>query len=122
MAISFQHARYPALIELLPGLLADAQRGHAHDPRAGRVPLVEAYRVTASLLVKLGETELAARAYLQLDDPANAARRLLDADLIAPAEVRHRPAARDVLAHAADHPEAPRALVALAAIVEVSRT
>lgn len=56
---SFQHARYPTLIGLLPGLLAGAQRCHAHDPEAGRVSLVEAYRVTASLLVKLGETELA---------------------------------------------------------------
>ncbi|GIJ20643.1 helix-turn-helix domain-containing protein [Micromonospora lutea] len=56
---SFQHARYPALLGLLPELLAGAQRGHAHDPKAGRVSLVEAYRVTASLLVKLGETELA---------------------------------------------------------------
>ncbi|WP_341720961.1 helix-turn-helix domain-containing protein [Micromonospora sp. FIMYZ51] len=56
---SYQHARYPALIDLLPGLLAGAQRRHAHEPLAGRVSLVEAYRVTASLLVKLGETELA---------------------------------------------------------------
>ncbi|MBQ1049051.1 helix-turn-helix transcriptional regulator [Micromonospora sp. C51] len=56
---SSQHARYPALIGLLPELLAGTQRGHAHDPQAGRVPLVEAYRVTASLLVKLDETELA---------------------------------------------------------------
>ena len=275
---SYQHARYPALIDLLPELLAGAQRGHAHDPRAGRVPLVEAYRLTAALLVKLGETELAwlaadramalatgdpvlvaaatvqlgqvlratgraraagraalaaayrigqadpdaarlslcgtllvqaalaaarqgddraaaarideaadlaaevgdghdhhhtgfgptavalagvaigvelgtaddaiarhgeavgragwrwlspehraahlieaARAYLQTEDPANAARVLLDADLIAPSEVRHRPAAREVLAHAADHPEAPSTIVALAAVVGVSR-
>ncbi|WP_223884339.1 helix-turn-helix domain-containing protein [Micromonospora craniellae] len=56
---SFQHARYPVLVGMVPELLAGAQRGHAHDPQAGRVPLVEAYRVTAALLVKLGETELA---------------------------------------------------------------
>nr|WP_117673297.1 helix-turn-helix domain-containing protein [Micromonospora sp. MW-13] len=57
--IAFQHARYPQVIALVPELLAGAQRAHADDPAAGRVPLVEAYRVTASLLVKLGEADLA---------------------------------------------------------------
>ncbi|MFJ6199793.1 helix-turn-helix domain-containing protein [Micromonospora sp. NPDC092111] len=57
--IAFQHARYPQVIALVPELLAGAQRAHADDPVAGRVPLVEAYRVTASLLVKLGEADLA---------------------------------------------------------------
>ncbi|MEU4566310.1 helix-turn-helix domain-containing protein [Micromonospora sp. NPDC023956] len=56
---TFQHARYPQVVDLVPGLLADAQRTHAHDPDAGRVPLVEAYRVTASLLVKLGAPDVA---------------------------------------------------------------
>ncbi|WP_285788471.1 helix-turn-helix domain-containing protein [Micromonospora sp. NBRC 101691] len=57
--ITFQHARYPQVVELVPELVADAQRTHAHDPQAGRVPLVEAYRVTASLLVKLGAPHVA---------------------------------------------------------------
>ena len=57
--ITFQHARYPQVVDLLPGLLADAQRVHADDPGRGRALLVEAYRVTASLLVKLGEADLA---------------------------------------------------------------
>ncbi|MEV4711715.1 helix-turn-helix domain-containing protein [Micromonospora sp. NPDC049374] len=275
---SFQHARYPALIGLLPELLAGAQRGHAHDPQAGRVLLVEAYRVTAALLVKLDETELAwlaadramtvaigdpllvaaatvqlgqvlraagrareagtatlaaayrigtpdldvarmslcgallvqaalaaarhgddraaaarvdeaadlaaevgdgndhhrtsfgptavalarvavaielgtpdeaiarheaavgrdgwrwlppehraahlidaSRAYLQVADPVNAARVLLEADRTAPAEVRHRPAARDVLAATGRHPGAPATIVALAATLGVTR-
>ncbi|WP_432897343.1 helix-turn-helix domain-containing protein [Micromonospora matsumotoense] len=56
---TFQHARYPQLTGMLPGLLAGAQRAHAADPAAGRVVLVQAYRLTASLLVKLGELELA---------------------------------------------------------------
>jgi transcriptional regulator with XRE-family HTH domain len=56
---TFQHARYPQVVDLVPGLVADAQRTHAHDPEAGRVPLVEAYRVTASLLVKLGAPDVA---------------------------------------------------------------
>ncbi|WFE56738.1 helix-turn-helix domain-containing protein [Micromonospora sp. WMMD712] len=57
--VTFQHARYPRVAELLPELLADVERAHAGDPVAARVPLVEAYRIAASLLVKLGAPELA---------------------------------------------------------------
>ncbi|MFG1849241.1 helix-turn-helix domain-containing protein [Micromonospora carbonacea] len=57
--ITYQHARYPQLVDLLPALLADAQRTHARDPATGRGPLVEAYRITAALLVKVGEADLA---------------------------------------------------------------
>ncbi|MFI9640661.1 helix-turn-helix domain-containing protein [Micromonospora sp. NPDC051925] len=57
--VTFQHARYPQVTGLLPGLLAAAQRVYADDPVAGRLVLVEAYRVTVSLLVKLGEVDLA---------------------------------------------------------------
>ncbi len=56
---TFQHARYPQVIDLAPQLLVDAQRTHANDPEAGRAPLVEAYRVTASLLMKLGVADVA---------------------------------------------------------------
>lgn len=56
---TFQHGRYPQVIYLLPDLLTNAQRTHEQAPAAGRVPLVEAYRVTAALLVKLGEVGLA---------------------------------------------------------------
>ncbi|WP_236145579.1 helix-turn-helix domain-containing protein [Verrucosispora sp. SN26_14.1] len=56
---TFQHARYSQVVDLVPGLLADAQWTYAHDPGPGRVPLVEAYRVTASLLVKLGSPDVA---------------------------------------------------------------
>ncbi|WP_422752378.1 helix-turn-helix domain-containing protein [Micromonospora sp. WMMD708] len=55
----FQHARYPQVTGLLPGLVIAAQRAYADDPVAGRSMLVDAYRVTASLLVKLDEVELA---------------------------------------------------------------
>ncbi|MFG1848745.1 XRE family transcriptional regulator [Micromonospora carbonacea] len=214
--ITFQHARYPRVAELLPELLADVERAHAADPVAGRVPLVGAYRITASLLVKLGAPELslcgtllvqaalaaacdgdamaaadlldeaaamadrvgdghdhhrtgfgptavevarvaaavewgdsadavarhekattrdgwrwlptehraahlldAARAYLQAGDPIGAGRALMEADRIAPAEIRHRPAGRDVLAQIARDPAAPTMLVHLAVTLGV---
>lgn len=55
---AYQHARYPQVVELLPRLLGEVQRTYARDPRAGRL-VVEAYRVTAALLVKLDEVDLA---------------------------------------------------------------
>ncbi|WP_229397782.1 helix-turn-helix domain-containing protein [Micromonospora okii] len=55
---AFQRAHYPQVTALLPELLAGAQRAHADDPAAGRVGLVEAYRIAAALLVKLGEADL----------------------------------------------------------------
>lgn len=56
----------------------------------------------------------AARAHLEADDPANAARLLLRANSIAPAEIRHRPSARDVVAQAARDPHAPPTIAQLA--------
>ncbi|MGC4744358.1 hypothetical protein ACLQ28_01655 [Micromonospora sp. DT201] len=55
-----------------------------------------------------------ARAYLQTDDPANASGVLLRAGSIAPAEIRHRPAVRDVVAQAARYPNAPATITRLA--------
>ncbi|AEB44969.1 MULTISPECIES: hypothetical protein [Micromonospora] len=46
---------------------------------------------------------------------------LLEADRIAPAEVRHRPAARQVLADTLSHPDAPATILALAATLGVTR-
>ncbi|MEG3635065.1 hypothetical protein [Micromonospora palythoicola] len=63
----------------------------------------------------------AGRAYLQVADPVNAARVLLEVDRTAPAEVRHRPAARNVLAATVRHPGAPATIVALAATLGVTR-
>ncbi|WP_428965735.1 helix-turn-helix domain-containing protein [Micromonospora fluostatini] len=51
---AYQHARYPALLRLLPGLLDDA---HHHDITADQ--RVQVYRLTAQVTVKLGATELA---------------------------------------------------------------
>ncbi|MEU1605606.1 helix-turn-helix domain-containing protein [Micromonospora matsumotoense] len=62
----------------------------------------------------------AARAYLQADDPANAGRVLADADRMAPAEVRHRPAAREMVAQVARTPHAPATIVTLAAALGVT--
>ncbi|MGI5523757.1 hypothetical protein ACQEUX_22890 [Micromonospora sp. CA-259024] len=56
----------------------------------------------------------AARAYLQTNDHADAARVLLRAERIAPAEIRHRPAARDVVAQVARDPDAPPTITQLA--------
>ncbi|MGC4806804.1 helix-turn-helix domain-containing protein [Micromonospora sp. DT233] len=57
---AYEHADYPRLLRSLPDLLGDAQRIHAADAddRAARLPLVQAYRITASVLVKLGEADL----------------------------------------------------------------
>ncbi|GGM21623.1 helix-turn-helix domain-containing protein [Micromonospora yangpuensis] len=67
---TFQYARYPHLVGLLPGLLADAHHCHAADPVGGRVPLVQAYRVTAAVLVKLGDPDLG---WLAVDRAMNVA-------------------------------------------------
>ncbi|MFI7022219.1 helix-turn-helix domain-containing protein [Micromonospora sp. NPDC049900] len=56
---TFQHARYDRVADRLPELLAHVEHAHAADPVAGRGPLVEAYRITASLLMKMGEPDLA---------------------------------------------------------------
>ncbi|EEP74061.1 hypothetical protein MCAG_04388 [Micromonospora sp. ATCC 39149] len=56
----------------------------------------------------------AAWAYLQIDDPRNAGRALLDAERTAPAELRHRPAARDVIAWVARDRHASATVIQLA--------
>ena len=56
---TYQYARYPHLIELLPTLLTEVHRAHVQAPQACRAALVETYRITAALLVKLGERSIA---------------------------------------------------------------
>ncbi|WP_433319278.1 helix-turn-helix domain-containing protein [Micromonospora sp. CA-269861] len=51
--LSYQHSHYGQLVRVLPGLL-DAVQG----ARSAEL-LVEAYRITSSMLVKLGEADLA---------------------------------------------------------------
>ncbi|RGC67723.1 Helix-turn-helix domain protein [Micromonospora sp. MW-13] len=57
--LAYQHACYPQLVRLVPDLLGDARSAHAAagDEVAGL--LVRVYRVTASVLVKLGEPDVA---------------------------------------------------------------
>ncbi|SCG49000.1 Transcriptional regulator, contains XRE-family HTH domain [Micromonospora echinaurantiaca] len=50
--LTYQHGHYPQLVRVLPGLL-DATRSAEPGLR------VQAYRITSSLLVKLGEADLA---------------------------------------------------------------
>ncbi|WP_328343135.1 hypothetical protein [Micromonospora sp. NBC_00421] len=56
----------------------------------------------------------AAHAYLLTGDPVSAARVLIRTDSIAPAEVRHRPAVREVVAQLAHAPYAPTTITPLA--------
>ncbi|WP_229398277.1 helix-turn-helix domain-containing protein [Micromonospora okii] len=60
--LSYEHAHYPQLVRALPELLGDAQQAHAHaaDPTGEAAGLlVQAYRIVASTLVKLGEPDVA---------------------------------------------------------------
>ncbi|SCF10365.1 Helix-turn-helix domain [Micromonospora haikouensis] len=63
----------------------------------------------------------AARAYLRVGDPGGAGRVLVDADGVAPAEVRCRPVARTVLAEVASARPAPAGVARLATLVGLSR-
>ncbi|MDG4768584.1 XRE family transcriptional regulator [Solwaraspora sp. WMMD406] len=57
--LTFQHGHYAQLVRTLPELLDAAQRRHAIEPEQGAELLVHVYRITASLLVKLDEADLA---------------------------------------------------------------
>ncbi|MEU4775807.1 helix-turn-helix domain-containing protein [Micromonospora sp. NPDC023644] len=63
----------------------------------------------------------AARAYLQAGDLRGAARVLVDADAVAPAEVRCRPVARTVIAEVARAHPAPAGVARLATLVGLTR-
>ena len=62
-----------------------------------------------------------ARAYLQVGDLRGAARALVDADSVAPAEVRCRPLARTVIADVARAQPAPAGVARLATLVGLTR-
>ncbi|SCF41451.1 helix-turn-helix domain-containing protein [Micromonospora saelicesensis] len=62
-----------------------------------------------------------ARAYLQVGDVRGAARALVDADSVAPAEVRCRPLARTVIADVARAQPAPAGVARLATLVGLTR-
>ncbi|WP_442934097.1 hypothetical protein [Micromonospora sp. CPCC 205561] len=63
----------------------------------------------------------AARAYLRVGDLPGAGRALVDADGVAPAEVRCRPLARTVLAEVARGNPAPAGVARLATLVGLTR-
>ncbi|MBG6104310.1 MULTISPECIES: hypothetical protein [Micromonospora] len=62
-----------------------------------------------------------ARAYLQVGDVRGAARAVVDADSVAPAEVRCRPLARTVIADVARAQPAPAGVARLANLVGLTR-
>ncbi len=62
-----------------------------------------------------------ARAYLQVGDLRGAARALVDADSVAPAEVRCRSLARTVIADVARAQPAPAGVARLATLVGLTR-
>ncbi|WP_405107937.1 helix-turn-helix domain-containing protein [Micromonospora sp. NBC_01405] len=56
--LTYQHADYPQLLRMLPALLGDAQRAHTGGGDDVAELLAQAYRITSSVLVKLGEGDL----------------------------------------------------------------
>ncbi|MFV2021455.1 helix-turn-helix domain-containing protein [Micromonospora sp. LOL_023] len=56
---TYRHGDHPRLLRMVPGLLDAARQLHAVRGEHGVVLLVQAYRVTALVLVKVGEADLA---------------------------------------------------------------
>ncbi|MDG4809834.1 helix-turn-helix domain-containing protein [Micromonospora sp. WMMD1120] len=111
----------PVAVELARVLVA-AQRGDAEEAlwrhssvvrREGWRRLPAEYR--GAYLVDV------ARAYLHLGDVRGAARALVDADSVAPAEVRCRASARTVIADVARAQPAPAGVTRLATLVGLTR-
>ncbi|RAN96521.1 helix-turn-helix domain-containing protein [Micromonospora noduli] len=106
----------------LARVLSAAQRGDADEALHRHSTLVrrEAFRrlpaeYRGAYLVDV------ARAYLQVGDLRGAARALVDADSVAPAEVRCRPLARTVIAEIARANPAPAGVARLATLVGLTR-
>ncbi|MCG5469490.1 helix-turn-helix domain-containing protein [Micromonospora sp. LAH09] len=106
----------------LARVLSAAQRGDADEAlhRHSTVVRREAWRrlpaeYRGAYLVDV------ARAYLQVGDLRGAARALVDADSVAPAEVRCRPLARTVIAEIARADPAPAGVARLATLVGLTR-
>lgn len=111
----------PVVVDLARVVLA-AQRGDADEAlrRHSAVVRREAWRrlpaeYRGAYLVDV------ARAYLQVGDLRGAARALVDADSVAPAEVRCRPLARTVIADVARAQPAPAGVARLATLVGLTR-
>ncbi|MEU7843808.1 helix-turn-helix domain-containing protein [Micromonospora sp. NPDC049114] len=106
----------------LARVLSAAQRGDADEALQRHLAVVrrEAFRrlpaeYRGAYLVDV------ARAYLQVGDLRGAARALVDADSVAPAEVRCRPLARTVIAEIARATPAPAGVARLATLVGLTR-
>ncbi|MFI7431916.1 helix-turn-helix domain-containing protein [Micromonospora haikouensis] len=56
--LTYQHADYPQLLRMLPELLGDTQHAHSTHGDGAAELLVQAYRITSSVLVKLGAGDL----------------------------------------------------------------
>ncbi|MEU5780940.1 helix-turn-helix domain-containing protein [Micromonospora lupini] len=106
----------------LARVLVAAQRGDADEAVQRHVSVVrrEAWR---RLPAEYRGAYLldAARAYLQVGDLRGAARALVDADSVAPAEVRCRPLARTLIADVARAQPAPAGVARLATLVGLTR-
>lgn len=111
----------PVVVELARVLVV-AQRGDA----------VEALQMHSTVVRREGWRRLpaeyrgaylvdAATAYRKVGDLRGAARALVDADSVAPAEVRCRPLARTVIADVARAQPAPAGVARLAAVVGLTR-
>ncbi|WBB97275.1 helix-turn-helix domain-containing protein [Solwaraspora sp. WMMA2080] len=57
--LTYGHGDYPQLLRILPNLLSASQQLHALRPQMGTEPLVQAYKLASSVLVKLEEAHLA---------------------------------------------------------------
>ncbi|TQJ22370.1 hypothetical protein FBZ33_2622 [Micromonospora sp. A202] len=111
----------PIVVDLAR-VLSVAQRGDADEALQRHVAVIrrEAWRrlpaeYRGAYLVDV------ARAYLQMGDLRGAARALVDADSVAPAEVRCRPLARTVIAEIAHANPAPAGVARLATLVGLAR-
>ncbi|WP_431977046.1 helix-turn-helix domain-containing protein [Micromonospora haikouensis] len=56
--LTYQHADYPQLLRVLPELLGETQHAHSTQGDGAAELLVQAYRITSSVLVKLGVGDL----------------------------------------------------------------
>ncbi|MFE9181875.1 helix-turn-helix domain-containing protein [Micromonospora haikouensis] len=56
--LTYQHADYPQLLRVLPELLGETQHAHTTQGDGAAELLVQAYRITSSVLVKLGVGDL----------------------------------------------------------------
>ncbi|MEU4337972.1 helix-turn-helix transcriptional regulator [Micromonospora lupini] len=111
----------PVAVELARVLVA-AQRGDADEAVHRHVSVVrrDAWRRLPAEYRGAYLLDVA-RAYLQVGDLRGAARALVDADSVAPAEVRCRPLARTLIADVARAQPAPAGVARLATLVGLTR-